>query len=377
MNNADSDPILIGAVQPMKIFFVNTNKKWGGGEKWHLETACAMRERGHEVAILTLAGKDLQLKANQAGIRTLTIYITNLSALNPFRIILLTRLLSKEKPDTLILNFSADVKAVGIAAKLAGIKEIIYRRGSAIPIKNSFLNRFLFSRIITRIIANSEETKRTILQNNSTLFPEEKIKVIYNGINIKQFDLLPGSSLYTRKGREVLIGSAGRLSQEKGHKFLIEMAVMLQKKHLDFTLLIAGEGPMLAALKNEARTAGVENRIVFMGFVNPIKAFMETIDIFVLPSLWEGFGYVSIEAMACKKPVVAFHLGSNPEIIVNQKTGLLIDPFNVTALSAGIEALMTDSVMREKFGYAGRKRVEALFDVSLSEMHTEAFLINV
>jgi glycosyltransferase involved in cell wall biosynthesis len=106
--------------------------------------------------------------------------------------------------------------------------------------------------------------------------------------------------LYERGSKEVLIGNAGRLVLQKGQKYLIEMAKGLIDSGISFKVLIAGDGPLEAPLKQMAVKAGVDDRIIFLGFVNNVKAFMETIDIFVLPSIWEGFGYVLVEPWRVK-----------------------------------------------------------------------------
>ncbi len=84
-------------------------------------------------------------------------------------------------------NLSGDMKIASIAGKMAGVPKIIYRRGSAIPIRNSPINRYLFRRVITKIMANSKETKRTILANNQSLVPDDKIRVIYNGVYLPRY----------------------------------------------------------------------------------------------------------------------------------------------------------------------------------------------
>jgi len=269
----------------MRVFFVNSSKTWGGGEKWHFEMADALRDAGYDISILALNGKDLYIRSLSAGIRTIPVYITHLTFVNPFRMLSLRALFRKENPDILILNFSSDIKAAGIAAKFAGIKNIVYRRGSAIPIRNTFLNRWLYKKVITQIIANSEETKRTILQHNPNLVPLEKIEVIYNGLDLEQFDNQPVYEIYPRKDKEILIGNAGRLVPQKGQKYLIEMASALKMKNINFKILIAGDGPLESSLKQLAANAGVEDHVVFLGFVSNIKAFMENIDIFVLNSI--------------------------------------------------------------------------------------------
>jgi hypothetical protein len=116
----------------MRVFLVNSTKAWGGGEKWHLETACTLMGKGYEVAILATRDKELFKRALASGIRTIHVSISNINFINPFCVITLMRFFRKENPDIVILNFSADVKTAGIAAKLAGIRYIVYRRGSAI-----------------------------------------------------------------------------------------------------------------------------------------------------------------------------------------------------------------------------------------------------
>lgn len=358
----------------MKVFLINSTRTWGGGEKWHLETAIYLKNKGHDVTILAYAKKALYQRSMAAGIRTFPVVISNFSFLNPFCLHSFIRLFRKEKPDIVILNFSADVKTCGIAAKQAGIRHIVYRRGSAIPIRNTFLNRLLYKNIITLIIANSEETKRTILQNNIHLFPRDKITVIYNGIDLEQLDGQTGTPLYPKGDREIVIGHAGRMVLQKGQKYLIEMAKILKQKGIDFKILIAGEGPLEKSLRQLAIAYGVENQVIFLGFIHHVKTFMDNIDIFVLPSNWEGFGYVLVEAMACRKPVVAFNISSNPEIVADHETGFLVNPMDIKAFTEKVELLGHDPDMCKTFGQAGRKRVEDFFELVNNQRKVESLL---
>jgi glycosyltransferase involved in cell wall biosynthesis len=361
----------------MKIIFVNTNKQWGGGEKWHFDTAKSLKNRGHSVFIMTGSSTELSKKASDAGIKVIPAHINNLSFLNPFTIRRLFSVFRKVKPDRVVLNYSADVKSAGLAARLARISSVIYRRGNAKPVKNSILNRFLFKHVITEMVANSDETKRSILKNNIKLFPVEKIKVLYNGIHLGDYDKEAEKKLFNRRANEIILGTAGRLSVEKGHALLIDALSLLKNKDTHFTLLVAGEGPELENLKSHARDLGVDGNIKFMGFVSAIRPFMNSIDIFVLPSLWEGFGYVTIEAMAAGKPVIAFNTGSNPEIIEDTKTGLLVDPIDAAALAGKIERLASQNSEREEMGKNGRRRVEQLFDSAITDELIEKYLTDL
>jgi glycosyltransferase involved in cell wall biosynthesis len=108
---------------------------------------------------------------------------------------------------------------------------------------------------------------------------------------------------------------------------------------------------------------GVEKEVVFLGFVENIKALMTSIDVFLLTSLWEGFGYVIIEAMICKKPVVAFDVSSNPELVEDSKTGFLVENQNMNVFTQKIETLMLNKALRQQLGLNGRKKVESSFNV--------------
>jgi len=104
--------------------------------------------------------------------------------------------------------------------------------------------------------------------------------------------------------------------------------------------------------------------VVLMGFVEDMPAFMRSIDIFLLSSHWEGFGFVLAEAMANQKPVVAYSVSSNPEIVEQGVTGILVSPSDIPAFAAAVMKLAEDPVIRNDQGVAGRARVLEKFSFS-------------
>jgi glycosyltransferase involved in cell wall biosynthesis len=346
-----------------KICFFNTCKSWGGGEKWHYEIAVRLRERGYSIQMATYPGSELSTRARGSGLSVTGFPIGTLSFLNPFKLWRLLCFFRREKISCVVLNLPSDLKAAGFAARLAGVPQIVYRRGSAIPIRDTVLNRFLFRRVVTDVIANSAETKRTILARNSNLFPEDRIKVIYNGIDLAVFDARPARPVYARRKGEVVLGHAGRLSSQKNQKFLIDVVRDLKDSGVKCTLLIAGKGPKEAELKSYAASLGLEDEVVFLGFQDDIQSFMFTIDIFLLCSHWEGFGYVLVEAMAAAKPIVAFDSSSTPEVVEDRITGLLVPPGDRRAFAGAVRELVENFGRREKLGKNGRLRVESIFEI--------------
>jgi glycosyltransferase involved in cell wall biosynthesis len=346
--------------QLQTVCFFNTMNSWGGGEKWHFDVATFLGKQHFRPLVISSPGSPLLKKLKENGITGYSIRIANLSFLNPVKVFRIVRIFRREKVGVLISNLSGDMKVASIAGKVAGVPSIIYRRGSAIPIRNSMLNRYLFRNVITKFMANSQETKRTILANNPMLVPEEKIKVIYNGVYLPRYSL-ETAPLYRNSGKEIVLGSAGRLSEEKGHLYLLEMMSILKDDELQFKLLIAGEGRLLHLLQRKARKLEIEDRVLFMGFVEQMPAFFNSIDIFLLTSHYEGFGYVIAEAMASRKPVVAFDIKSSAEIIEHGVTGYLTSTKSAGELARKVKELAGNRALREKMGASGRQRVEEKF----------------
>lgn len=344
------------------ILFFNSNKAWGGGEKWHFEMALILHQLGHRVFLFGHQKGQLIHEAEQAGITCVPIQVHNLSFLNLIKILRFSAWMKHERIDRIILNLPADMKYAGLAAKIAKVGRIIYRRGSAIPIKNSSINRAMFRSVVSDILVNSEETRKTILANNPDLIDLNKIKLIYNGIKLDEYDARSCIPFYQKKEGELVIGNAARMVPQKGQEDLLELAMLLKKEGIPFKILIAGEGKLKFKLMNRAIQLGLKECVQFPGFITHIKAFMKSIDVFVLTSRWEGFGYVLAEAMASSKPIVAYNISSNPELVVNGKTGFLVETGKVDHLYAKTLELMGDPALRQRLGEQGRKRVEEKFD---------------
>ena len=264
----------------------------------------------------------------------------------------------------IFLGLSADVKLGGFAAKFAGIKNIIYRRGAAVPVKNSFLNRFLFRSVLTGIITNSREIRNKIFQNNPRIIDERNVHIIYNGVDPQLWSKRETLTREDKGSHRLILGNAGRLVEQKGKKYLIRIAKQLKEKHIDFMLFIAGSGKLEKTLKQDCIDNKLEKEIVFLDFVENMHDFLAGLDIYLSTSLHEGSSHVIIEAMAAGKPVIAFDVSSMPELIENNETGYLI-PFADTQLFAEKIVHLKNNMMElDNFGANARRQVERKFDFS-------------
>lgn len=345
------------------ICFFNSANAWGGGEKWHLDISHLLLQNGFRARFAISKKSDWKRRIESKQVPYDTFSISNFSFLNPFKIFRIASYLKKEQVKTIIINLSKDLKAAGLAAKLAGVEHIIYRRGSAIPIKNSVSNRFIFKHIVSTILANSEKTKQTVNQNNPNLFAKDKIHVVYNGLDFDAFNNQPVNQVKVFDKDEIIIGNIGRIVEQKAQDKLLELAVKLKKENIKFKILIGGKGKLLETLKLKAKALDIEEQIIFTGFVKDAKSFLESINIFILSSKWEGFGYVIVEAMACKKPVIAFDISSNPEIIDDNKTGFLIPPYDIDKLAEKVIAIAHNKSLESELGENGYQRALDLFSI--------------
>ncbi|WNJ16988.1 glycosyltransferase [Pontibacter sp. G13] len=359
---------------PDHMCFINSTKFWGGGEKWHLEAAAEMAARGHEVYLIAHPDSELAARMACTDIRPELIPIRNLSFLNPLKLMELALFFKRHRIGTVILNGSADLKCGGIAAKFAGVPRIIYRRGSAIPIKRSFLNKWLFKRVVTEVIANSEATKETVLRNLTQSITADRVQVHYNGVDFAELDALVKPHHEAHK--PVIIGNLGRLVAQKGQHHLIQLVRELRDRGVSFKLRIGGEGPKEESLRLAIKKYDLEDVVEMVGFVNDVPEFMSSLDLFVLTSHWEGFGYVLVEAMAQGNPVVAFDISSNPEIVTEGKTGYLVEAFDEASMAECVARLIQNRQLRERMGQAAIQDVHERFDHVRQHDRLEAFLMN-
>jgi len=326
------------------ICFFNTTPFWGGGEKWHFETALMCSQTRHKTFFVAHKNGALAKKLEPHNIQQMHISVNNRSFLNPLKINQLTTFFTKNQINTVVFNSPKDLKIGGKAAKRAGVKNIVYRRGIAVEVKKTPLNKKLFKEFVTHFVFNSKATKLLLEKNFKSIIETKKTATIYNAIEFKK------NKIDRRLNTKIVIGNAGRLVEQKGQHFLIDIAEKLKKRQLDFKILIAGDGPLYDKLLQKIKEKNLSKQIELMGFVKDMDSFMSGIDIFVSTALWEGFGFVLAEAMAKEKPVLAFDLSSNPELIKHSENGFLIEPKNTTEFSKRIEELIINVELRNQMG---------------------------
>lgn len=320
------------------IVFFNSNKAWGGGEKWHLTTCKEFQKRGFNTILVANNNSEIAKRGIEERQNVYRFSVSNLTFLNPFKIFTFFLFFKTKGVDAVVMNLPSDLKAAGVAAKLAGVPKIIYRRGMPHPLRSTWLNRFLFTKVLTHVVVNSKEIGKSLEQGNESWFPKEKLVLIYNGVDTKK-PIDTTRKMIEKKDDEILIGNAGRLTEQKGQKYLIELAKLLKADGVKFKLLIAGEGELHQSLQKLIDDEGLKDQVRLLGHVTDMPGFFNSLDVFVFTSLYEGSANTLIETLQYGVPTIAWDVSSNPEIIINNETGYLISDFNVQQMAAKIKEM--------------------------------------
>ncbi len=213
-----------------------------------------------------------------------------------------------------------------------------------------------------RIVAVSEEMKQDILKYYQV--PAERVVVIHNGVDLEQYQPIADRSYLDQKGiTQPYLLFVGRISRQKGIFQLLD--AMAQLQDVNVKLVLCASAPDTPGLEAELRAqVGANPQIIWINEMVPKPQVIQLYShasIFVCPSVYEPFGIINLEAMACQAPVVASRVGGIKEVVVDGETGLLVPPDHPRELAAAIRRLLNETGLREQFRAQGRKRVEQLF----------------
>jgi glycosyltransferase involved in cell wall biosynthesis len=339
----------------INLALVNGMRSLGGAELWHLDVAQGLKERGHRVLVIGQPGSELLRLCAESGLETAGVPIRCDAA--PWTQVRLLRLLRRHGTTAVLCNRLKDLKAAGIAARLAGIEVVLKSRESDHPLRPRPYYRWYYDRVATGVLVNSRATLRTTLDSAPWLRPG-RVHLLSKGIDGERFRMLPEPP-----GRPV-VGFAGSLDERKGVPLLMSAWTrVLEACAGEPPLLrLAGEGPLRPAVA--AWRAGLKDpgSVELAGWVRDMPAFHGALTLLAAPSQYEGFGLAVAEAGACGRPVVATCVSSLPEVVHDGVTGLLVPAGDPAALAAAILKLLGDRGLRQRLGAAAAAHIRTDFD---------------
>jgi glycosyltransferase involved in cell wall biosynthesis len=204
----------------------------------------------------------------------------------------------------------------------------------------------------------------------------ERVRRVYHGLEppLTRALELEGQRIRAELGlgpHDFLVGNVGRLALQKGQRHLIAAMPPLLERVPRAHAVIAGGGDLEDYLRDLALELGAGERVHVLGPRKDVPALMHAIDVFAMPSIWEGFGLVLLEAMAAGRPVVASRVATIPEVVVDDETGLLVPAGDPLALAEALARLADYPALARQFGEAGRERVRRQFSIEKMVGDTE------
>lgn len=280
--------------------------------------------------------------------------------------------LKEVRPDILQTQLMADIyRPIG---RLAGIKSIVsieHNLDKDEPRRVIFLKK-IFRKSVDKIIAVSEAVKKDVIKRYG--YHPEIVEVIYNGVDYGKFYNIRFDWRKIESPNYLWrLGAVGRLVPQKGFDLLLEELAKLPRT-INWQCLIAGTGRQAEGLKQLVEYLGLTEKVFFVGHVADMPKFLADLDVFIMPSRWEGLGLVALEAGAAGRPVFASRVDGIKEIIVDKKDGYLFKPEQSGQLAKYLSKYLSGD-LRQLTNCAEnlQKKVKAEFSIEMTVARYEDF----
>ncbi|HNP75556.1 MAG TPA: glycosyltransferase family 4 protein [bacterium] len=361
----------------MKILYLITQPEWGGAQRYVFDLAVFSKKQGHQVMVAAGPAQDRPLleKLAKQGLETYQLKnlvreispVKDLAAIGEIK-----KLYQKLQPDIIHLN---STKA-GIIGSLASVgyrncKTIYTAHGWVFnePLPKWKKNIFLWLEKLTarakdKIICVSEFDRQSALDNK--IAPNDKLISIHNGIDADKIEFLPKTEAlkelisdtdFQISDTDIIISTIANFYPTKGLPYLIEAIQLLVTRYsLPVTLIIIGDGEKRLELEKIIAEKKLNKKVLLAGRKENASRYLKAFDIYACSSVKEGFPYSILEAMAGGLPIVTTNVGGIPEIIENNRTGLLVEPKNPSQLAEKIFQLANNKSLAQKL--AGRAQID-------------------
>ena len=346
-----------------KAMFLDSIPTWGGGEKWCVETARALGDRGLEVVIGCAPGSELEARAVGSQLGVWRIPRSGLAA--PLASLKLSRFLTSENIDIVVANVGRDLRMGAVACALSG-KVLVQRRGIARPVKRDLIHRTIYQNQVSMVVANCNAILDRMREDVSFL-PDEKVRVIPNAVELVELSESRRASSREALGLapdQIAVGMLGRLSSMKGLGNLLGAWRIVKQKLGAAQLFLAGAGEDEHILREIVKRLELTNSVHFLGFVREPSSMLSAMDLFVLPSIRdEGCSNAVLEAMSHALPCIVTNCGGLPELIESGRTGRVAPKNHADSLAEAISDLVTNEDLRKSMGERARAAVESIYSV--------------
>ncbi len=335
----------------------------GGGSEHLLHLVQGLGPRGIESAVVVGRDGPVADRLRQAGA---PVVVVPLGIAAP---LLLANAFRRIRPSCLHLHGSRSGLAGTLAARVARIRPVVYtahafafRRRLPPPIHWAAVQaETLTCRLADRVICLSQGDLGEAAARG---IPTSRFTVIPNGVSSASF-----MAARARRGEfgwdatVPVVGMISRLVPQKDPLTFLRMAQLVAEAIPDVRFLLVGDGPLRPTVEHAVKAMGLDRRVIVAGLRDDVAALLQTMDVVVLTSLWEGLPLTLLEAMAASKPVVATRVQGSTEVVVEGETGFLVPPEQPAQIALAVVNLLRDPALRQRMGRKGYERVERSFSV--------------
>lgn len=348
----------------MNILFINSARTWGGTEKWTFMAAHALAEEHNTFLVYRrpVVGSRFTIPGFQ---------LPCLSHIDLYTIARVVRLIHKYRIDVVIPTKRKDYLIAGIAARICGITNIV-RLGIDRTPSGFWFHKLMYGSLPDGIIVNARKTKESLLR--ASWIQEEKIRVIYNGIDTETINR-QFPSVISGKPEGFTICSMGILTRRKGFDFLIQgfARFLVLSNAPDAQLVIIGSGPERTILESLASELDISHRIRFTGFLDNPMPELAGSHLFAMVSKNEGIANALLEGMYLGNAPVSTRAGGAEEVIDHGINGYLLDYGDVEALAEALVSLYRSPCLRNRLAEHARQRVAEQFSITRMKNEISGF----
>ena len=341
---------------------------WGGQERRVLSEMVGMRARGYQQILACRSSSTIGREAKARGIRV--VHLPFAGKFDLASIVGLKRLIDQEGVNLVSTHSGIDSWVGSIAARWSGAL-IVRTRHLNLPLKRNIFN---FVHYLPHAVVTCGEVMRQNLVDRG--FPPSDVLSIPTGIDFDSFR----SRISRADARNKLqlpescfaIAMVGIIRGVKRHEVALRAFALFRDAHPQARLLLVGDGPMSKDMRQLAEELGLGQSVSFLGHRDDVADLLAAADCFLLSSRSEGVPQAITQALGCGLPVVATAVGGVPELIIDGRTGLLVEPESPQLMAEALARVADDAALASRLGQAGKAHVEEHYSLQAMLNKTEA-----
>ncbi len=344
-------------IESPRVMFLIRDMECGGAQRVVVNTLLGLCDTRLDLHLGVIYDNDYSMLTHLAGTRVRIVKLEKHGRYDLRALGRLIRYLREERIDILHMHGYNAALWGGLAAWRAGTPVVIrHVHINQLPRLAVHIERGM-KFLVDEYVAVGEGNRQSLARYLK--IPVERVRLIHNSVDTDLFS--PGRGANPDSlgfpVDSVLVGTVGRLARQKGHDVLVSAARLVVDAQPQAGFVIAGTGPLKTQTKDQIRRMSVSNTVRLLGVLNDMPRFYQSLDLFVLPSRFEGMPVCLLEAMACGCPSVVTDIEGCRELVSDGVEGLVVPPEDPKAMADAIVNLLQDPDMRVKMGSAAREKV--------------------